>query len=91
MARIIVHVNPDNTVWLEGLAPGRPEPQGIPVIDHTDIPGKAVYCKWNGVRLIVDGTLKAAYEAIDRRPAQVRLMDLLVTKGVITQAEKDGL
>lgn len=93
MSILLIHVQGDNSVILEGLAPGRPVPQGIPTVDSSEVPGKRDYLVWNptAARIEIDPAKKTAYEAIDRRAPMEKLLDLLESKGVIAAAERKGL
>lgn len=92
MPKIVIHENPDGSVWYEGLSSTSPIPAGKMVVEAATIRGKKPeYMRIvNGV-LIEDAALKAAYLGRDRRTPFEKLVDLMESDGILTKQKADLL
>lgn len=94
--RTIVHVQPDGSVILEGLASNRPIPK-LPansfLVNSKDVPGKQDYLVWDSdtSKLRVDPQKKSVYDNRDRRLSLERLVDILISDGVIPANRKNEI
>lgn len=96
MSKTIVHVQADGSVRLEGLANGRPIPklpQNSFLVDSKDVPDKADVLIWDSDtgKLKVDAAKKTARNARDRRAPLEKLVDEMISLGLIPANKKNEI
>lgn len=90
--RMIVHLEADGVTVkkLEGIAPDRPTPKNVIIVNSADVPGKSELLNWNSdtSQLEIDAQRAADYAARDRRESFEKLVDKLVSDNILTPADK---